>query len=331
VRFLSLCCLLLLCAGPVAPKAGADAELPVVRVAVLKYGTAAWELEVMRERGLDRAHGFRLEVLQRVSPNASLVALQAGAADFTVADWLWVAKQHEAGRDYRYYPYSTAIGELLVPPESSATALADLKGARVGVAGGAQDKSWLLFQTVAQRDGLDLVSYMDPRYAAPPLLNGLATTGELDAVLTYWHYAARLKAEGFRALLSLDEVLATLDITATVPMLGWVFAGSLAEDDAPRVDAFLRASYAAKGLLLEEEAAWTTVRPLMQAPDETVFRELQRGYRAGVPRAFGAPEQDAIREVARIVAEALASRGVSANDDRGLRDAFWEMRETPGP
>lgn len=310
----------------------ARAEVPVVRVAVLKYGTAAWELELIRERGLDRAHGFRLELIQRVSPNASLVALQGGAADLTVGDWLWVAKQRDAGRDFRYYPYSTAIGELLVPAASSARKLVDLEEARIGVAGGAEDKSWLLFQAYAQRENLDLLSYTEPRYAAPPLLNGLATTGELDAVLTYWHYAARLKAEGYRSLLSLDTVLERLSVRGPVPMLGWIFAGAWADSQRELVDSFLRASYAAKRQLLEDDAAWAVVRPMMQADDAAVFTELQAGYRAGVPRRFGEDEMDAIRQVALIVGESLRARGRAGAASEQLSDAFWRIEEaSDGP
>src|SRR5690348_13973719 len=40
------------------------ADLPVVRVGVLKFGTVAWELDVMRRHGLDRAHGIDVEPLE---------------------------------------------------------------------------------------------------------------------------------------------------------------------------------------------------------------------------------------------------------------------------
>ena len=305
--------------------------LPVVRVAALKYGTAAWELALISERGLDRANGFRLEVLARVSPNASLVALQGGAADFTVGDWLWVAKQRGAGRDYRYYPYSTALGELLVSEGSAARDLRDLEGARVGVAGGAEDKSWLLFQVHAQREGLDLATFTEPRYAAPPLLSGLAQTGELEAVLTYWHYAARLKAEGFRSLLTLPEVLTGLGIDASVPMLGWVFPGSWADQNPALVEAFLHASYTAKELLLTQDDVWTVVYPLMNVSSDGEFAQLKFGYRAGVPRGFGEAERRGIQDVARIVDRALRSRGTEGADAADLSAAFWERRTVSSP
>jgi len=318
LRLLIAAWLALLCSGRAL--AVDDATLPVVRVAVLKYGTANWELALIESLGLDRAHGFRLELLQRVSPNASLVALQGGAADVTVSDWLWVARQQAAGRDFRFSPYSSAVGELLVPPDSERRSLADLDGAELGVAGGAEDKSWILFQAYARQEGIDLATAARPRYAAPPLLNGLAATGQLDAVLTYWHYAARLKAEGFRPLLSLDEVLDRLGVEADLPMLGWVFAGAWAEAKPQLVNAFLQASRAAKQRLLDDDDAWAAVEPLMKADSAAVFDELQAGYRAGVPLAFGEPEIEAIRRVAAIVA---ASRRAGTAPDTLPAAMFW--------
>jgi NitT/TauT family transport system substrate-binding protein len=314
-----------------APAPGAVAEeLPAVRVAVLKYGTANWELELISQLGLDRANGFRLELLQRVSPNASLVALQGGAADITVADWLWVAEQQAAGRDFRFYPYSTAVGELLVAPDSGTVTLARLNGAELGVAGGSEDKSWRLFQAYARRQGLELATLARVRYAAPPLLNGLATTGQLDAVLTYWHYAARLKAAGWRPLLSLDEVLAQLGVQAEVPMLGWVFSGAFGEQRPTLVDAFLRASYAAKRRLLDDDEAWTCIEPLMRAENGAVFRELRAGYRAGVPRGFDDTHRRAIRRVASLVADGGNEEASPRAGDAIPATVFWQLQAAPG-
>ncbi|MEM9314220.1 MAG: ABC transporter substrate-binding protein [Pseudomonadota bacterium] len=308
-----------------------DSELPTLRVAVLKYGTANWELELISQLGLDRANGFRLELLQRVSPNASLVALQGGAADFTVADWLWVAEQQAAQREYHFYPYSSAVGELLVPPDSPATQLADLEAAELGVAGGAEDKSWLLFQAYAKQQGMDLREMTKPRYAAPPLLNGLASTGQLDAVLTYWHYAARLKAAGFRPILSLEEVLARLGVESELPMLGWVFSAELGRNNPDLVDGFLAASYAAKSRLLTDDTAWERIEPLMRADSADVFRELRDGYRAGVPGDFAVAEMRAIKEVAAIVAAARAGPALPTGE-RGLPDSvFWTRGDARAP
>ncbi len=325
-RYLGITASLLL--GSVLVSVGVSAQaaepLPVVRVAALKYGTANWELELIRSQGLDAARGFRLEVIHRVSPNASLVALQGGAADFTVADWLWVARQATAGRNFRYYPYSSAVGELLVPAESAVQTLEDLRGATVGVAGGSEDKSWLLFQRYGLGQQMVLATDTTPKYAAPPLLSGLASTGQLDAVLTYWHYAARLKAEGFRSILSLKSVLTSLGVEGDVPMLGWVFSAAYGKNNPELVDSFLQASYAAKEMLRDDKA-WAIVRPIMQADDDRVFEELRAGYRAGIPDSFDATHVRAIRHVAELVSPGVGEGSASLGDvDREVLSAvLW--------
>jgi len=52
-----------------------------LRLAVQKTGTFAWELALIRERGLDRKAGLDIEVTELASPEAAKIALMGGAAD----------------------------------------------------------------------------------------------------------------------------------------------------------------------------------------------------------------------------------------------------------
>ena len=70
-----------------------------VRVAVLKFGTVSWELDVLRHHRLDTAEGIALEVVELASGQAAKVALQAGAVDVIATDWLWVSRVRSAGGD----------------------------------------------------------------------------------------------------------------------------------------------------------------------------------------------------------------------------------------
>ncbi len=71
--------------------------LPVVRIGVLKFGTVNWELDVIRRHGLDRAHGFAIEPTELAGKDGAAVALQGGAVDVILTDWLWVAKRRSLG------------------------------------------------------------------------------------------------------------------------------------------------------------------------------------------------------------------------------------------
>ena len=75
-----------------------------------------------------------------------------------VSDWLWVSRERELGAKLAFYPYSSALGAVMVPASSPIRTLADLKGSKLAVAGGPIDKSWLLLQAAVKQDGIDLKS-----------------------------------------------------------------------------------------------------------------------------------------------------------------------------
>ncbi len=201
-----------------------QAQAEPVRVGVLKFGTVAWELEVIKHHGLDRKAGFELEVVPFASTQATKVGLQAGALDVIVSDWFWVSRQRAAGAEHTFAPYSRMVGALLAAGDAPIRNLADLKGKRLGIAGGPLDKSWLLLQALARRDlGLDPPNDMEVVFAAPPLLNEEIRSGRLDAVLNFWHFTARLEAAGLRRVSEVEEITRALGIDAKVPLIGYVF------------------------------------------------------------------------------------------------------------
>lgn len=173
---------------------------PAVRVGALRFGTVNWELDVIDTHGLAAARGVVIEVVALASNSATQVALQGGAADVIVSDWIWVSRQRAAGHDYTFVPYSLAVGSLMVRPDAELQNLSDLEGKRLGVAGGPLDKSWLLLRAYTRHAlGVDLAKLVEPNFAAPPLLNQLLLSGRLPAALTFWHYAAQLEAAHFDA------------------------------------------------------------------------------------------------------------------------------------
>ncbi len=69
-----------------------------LKLAVLKFGTVNWELDVIKTHKLDTAEGVQLEILLLASKNATAVALQADSADMIVTDWVWVTRQRSNGK-----------------------------------------------------------------------------------------------------------------------------------------------------------------------------------------------------------------------------------------
>jgi NitT/TauT family transport system substrate-binding protein len=287
---------LLVCVMASMPQ-GHAAETPSkVKIGVLKFGTVSWMLDTIQANGLDKAEGIELEIVPLASTQATTVGLQAGSVDLVATDWLWVSRERSSGGDFTFSPFTTALGAIMVPPNSPIRTLGDLKGKRLGVAGGPLDKSWLLIVAYALRTAkIDLRTETRQEYGAPPLLNERAKQGQIDAVLNFWPYAARLEAEGFTQLIGLEEVVAELGAKGEVAMVGFAFSQDWANKNLKGIQGFLRASSKADDLLATSNAEWDRLKPLMAENDptftEATFEALRRRYREGIPERSAAQNE----------------------------------------
>ena len=268
-----------------------------IKLGVLKFGTVNWELDVIKANGLDKAEGLDLQTVDLANTGATTVALQAGAVDVIVTDWLWVTRQRADGARFTFVPFSASVGALMLPPSSTVTSLADLKGKKLGIAGGPVDKNWLVIRALAQqRHGIDLDSAVDKVFAAPPLLNEEILSGRLDAVINSWNFIAELEAKGYKKLIGIEDAQKELGIETQVPLLGYVFDEGWAATHKDDVLALVRASRKAKDLLAGSGAEWERLRPLMKAPDDATFAALRDGFRRGIPAHWGEAERaDAVK------------------------------------
>lgn len=298
-----------LCAGRHPAMAAAPEP---IRLSILQFGSAAWELAAMGALGLDGAHGVSLDLTRAANNDAGRLAFLAGAADGVVSDLLWAARLKAEGRDLLYLPFSTGEGAIMVPAGSPLKRLADLKGMRLGVAGGPLDKSWLLLQAHArQSDGIDLAQSAQVAFGAPPLLAAQLERGDLDAALIYWTFAARLEAKGFTRLTGMDEVVAAFGIAPPPALVGYVFHGAFARSRRAALAGFAAASAATKIALAgtgpAADTAWTAARGVMQAGDEATFQALRRGFIAGIPHRPAGAERAAAAQLIAVLATAGGS------------------------
>ena len=295
----------LLLAIHLIPEARAESEeIATIRVGVLKFGTVNWELDAMTRAGLDEAAGVDVEIVPFAGEDASAVALQAGSVDMIVSDWLWVSRLRAEGADYTFVPYSTSVGSLMAAGDGPVQSLGDLKGKTIGVAGGPLDKNWLLIQALAkQKYGVDLATENSIVYGAPPLLTEKARQGELDAVLNFWHYAARLEAEGFRTLVSGTDAAMAMGTSGPVASIGWVFRDAFAEEHPKAGAGFLAADRATKQLLATSDEAFDALKPLMKAEDEKTFTTLRQRYREGIPSRPASEEKADTAKLYKLLAE----------------------------
>ena len=270
-----------------------DGDLPVLNAAMLEIGTVNWELATIENRGLDEKHGFDLNVQSFADNGATRVALAGGESDMVVADWIWVATQRAAGRDYVFIPYSTAVGGLMVPGDSNAQSLEDLQGKTIGIAGGPVDKSWIILRAYAQQEyGLDLASETEQVFGAPPLIMKAGLSGETDGAINFWHFQAKMEAAGMRELISVGDASEALGLDPQTPLLGYVVSGAYAEANPDVIQGLAAASREAKEILASDEGAWDEIRPMMNAADDAQFEALKEGWIAGIPASQAVDEAE---------------------------------------
>lgn len=299
------------------------ADPQIVRVGVLKFGTVNWELKAMKHHGLDEANGFKLEIVPFAGGDATRIALLGGEVDVIVSDWLWVSRQRSEGRNFTFVPYSSSVGAIMVPKSSEINSLADLKGKVIGVAGGPLDKSWLLLQGMASQEyDLDISDENEIAFGAPPLLAEKAKDGELDAVLNYWHYCARLEAEGFRRLVSAEDAANALGSSGPVSAIGYVFDEQWGNDSV--ANGFIKASRATKQIMKESDEEWqrlSTSGAIKDSPAALVI--LRDRFREGIPaRAHDEEVADAAR-IYSVLSE-LGGKKLVGKSNVMVEGTYWD-------
>lgn len=300
-------------------------DLLPLTVGVQESGTVQWEIETIKSLDLDRAHGLDLDIRPLADSRAGQIALQAGAVDVILSDFVWVSVQRSAGNMVTMVPHSLTVGGLMVPANSEIADIADLAGKTIGVAGGPADKSWVILQAYfASKTGETLTEAAEARFGAPPLVNELLASGGVEAGLNFWQWNARAKAAGMTELLSVKDMLADLGIANQPPLLGWTFADSTATEKHDAITRFLDASFEAKAKLQADDAVWPPLRELMgAADDEALFAQLRNDYRAGIVTSYDPADVSAAAETFALLGKFGGSEVVGANAELAP-GTLWE-------
>lgn len=274
-----------------------------IRLAIQKTGTVAWEMAVIRARGLDKAADLDLAIVELASTDAGKIAAAGGGADIIVSDWLWVARERSLGSKLTMRAYSSAVGAVMVADASPIRRIADLAGRKIGVAGGPLDKSWLLLQAQALREGLDLKRQAQPVYGAPPLIAEKLAQGEIDAALEFWNFCADLESRGMRRAIEIRDVERALGATGAPVVTGYVFDESWAVNNAAALARFFKMADEAKRLIAQSDEAWTIVAPLIGSKEQSALAIYRARYAQGVPNGLAADHEKDARALFKTLAE----------------------------
>jgi NitT/TauT family transport system substrate-binding protein len=275
-----------------------------LRVASLKFGSLSWLLETMRTEGFAEKLGLNVTIVEVATNQAGPVALLSGEADVIVSDWPWALRQRAMGEQVKFAPYSSALGAIMVAPDSPIKSLADLKGKKLGVAGGAIDKSWLLLRAYSRQElGTDIAQLALPSYGAAPLLTEETRSGRLDAVLNFWTYAARLEGDKYRTILGMDDVLKALGIQPVPTLVGFIWREETEQAKGKEIAAFLTAVTQTNHVLATSDAAWDRIRNLVKPENDAEFAAIKAYYRAGIPAPWTGAETKAAEKLTQVLVD----------------------------
>jgi len=181
---------------------------------------------------------------------------------------------------------------------------ADLKGRKIGVAGTAIDKSWILFRAYCGKvHGYDVAKETTPVFGAAPLMTEELKNGRLDAVLNFWPFAARLAGAGYRRIVSMDEVVKALGVEPTPAFVGFIWKEQTGEAKGDALKGFLAAASAGNAVLKEKDSAWERVRDLVRPSSDAELAAIRDYYRSGIPAPWGAADTAAAAKLTELLME----------------------------
>lgn len=300
------------------------ADKTILRIGVQASGTVDWELAALQDDPDTASADFQLSIQRLANAEAGKIALQSGAVDVIVSDWIWVSKLRSSGADFTFYPYSTTSGALMVKDTSPIRTIQDLKGKRLGIAGGELDKNWLLLQALAQKEQIDLKAATEQIFGAPPLINEQLKQDRIDAALNYWHFAVRLESLGYRQIIDGKGLLQALGIEEEVPSLGYVFNRNWALQHKKAVNDFLKASREAKNRLCDSDAAWRKIIPLTQVDDPATQAKLRQRYCEGRIAQWSEQEQQAAERIYTLL-RTLSNNKLTGQSEHLQAGTFWSI------
>lgn len=289
---------------PLATARRAIAATGTLRIGSLKFGSLAWLLQTVVDEKLDEKHGFKLDIVDMASTGAAKIALLSGDADVIVSDWPWAMRQRSEGERVKFSPYSSALGAVMVSGDSPIKSVADLEGKRLGIAGTALDKSWLLLRAYAQeKTGKDLADVVTPVFGAAPLITEQIRQGRVDAALNFWTFSALLQGNGYRELISLADILDGLGVSPTPALVGFIWNEAKTAGKEVEIGKFLAAIRDGNDVLARSDAAWDRIRPMMRVESDSEFEALKTYYRSGIPKGWSEAETKAAEKLFGILLE----------------------------
>jgi NitT/TauT family transport system substrate-binding protein len=189
----------------------AAAQEPVkIRLGDPAQSLNAIAAQTMIRQGFDKKHGIAVQYVTYPTLDGLFTAIRGKDVDVGFAGWTAIAQFRSKGAPITMiFPVGRGISlDVLVPANSPAKSLEDLKGKKIGSYAGAAGTATALLRVVTSKFfGYDPAKTNHLQFAGAALLPELLDKGELDAVLLFDPIAVRALASGkFKTIANLPTV-----------------------------------------------------------------------------------------------------------------------------
>lgn len=270
-----------------------------VRLLFSPFGTNSYPPFVMQKFGLDRKHGFELQLIPGLTDQARIVALQAGSADLATLDWTQIIRLRNQGLNL------IAIGPMLrwgadfflVPNDSTVKNFGDLKGKRLGVAT-KFEMNYIIARMVAKNIyHVDLEHQTEIHEGAMPLLAGLLEQHQLDASEIYNSVTPELVVSGkMKVLYKVSDLVHQMGLPDT-PFVQYAARADFVKNDPVNARAFMVAYRDAIHILQTNDEVWLEKGRELKQSDKAGIA-FRTAARTDLWEKYGPTTKDDIKKVA---------------------------------
>ena len=300
--------------------AGAIADMPkgdggTLRLLVNSSGTQSFPPFVIKKLALDKKYGFVLETVPTTTTQTSRTAIQGGSADVGLFGWTDIARMRGAGIDVvGIAPFLTWANTVVIPIDSPAKTLADLKGKKVGVFT-KTGLDWIVMRAAGVKAyKIDLEKEAQISEGAVPLLRGLIEQGQLDATQMFNDLTPAMLASGkFKLLGKIRGYIETLGLPDT-PFLIYTVDSKYAAAKPQNVKAYLAAYQEAMHILQTDEAPWLERAGELKMMEEAVVKTLIKETRPVLMSKFTEHTEADIKKTFAMLLELAGAEVLGLND-----------------
>ncbi|WP_422033939.1 ABC transporter substrate-binding protein [Reyranella sp.] len=287
-RSFSVLSSLLSVAGLTATRATAQdfkGEGGKVRVASFPGGND-YPFWAIAKLGLDRKYGFELENVSVQPGGAALTAFRSGAVEGGLMNWLELARVRTAGEEIAaIVPFLEMPNVWVVPRNSPAKTVADLKGRKVGTYNRFSPEWVLYLSTAKSKFGYDPRTESTIQEAGPGLLRGLMDQKQIDATFIFYNLAMPMVASGeYRILFNSKDLLKLAGMPTSTMLTSVAFREAYGRSNPKNVRAFAMAYRDAVEYLRANDPIWVECLARQNIIDAAVV-PLMRDYSRDVTMA----------------------------------------------